>query len=370
MEEADAATHPEQKENGATDANGGSHMPNLMSVVSPRISGDVTFGSDITQEHTDMLKTILQHQIKVGENEDVIEESMALFAEDINLARQTLRNLEHVSSVEKEEQEGSDASEHEKEIPTDWPYDRLKTKMKNLYKDFIFLVNGRERHGWTSLDIGDSQYKMWERESEVSGEDKPYILKIQAQMDVDPLKVMQLVRESDGKKRMRWDSENLCQINVTSQGRTVAVPGIRLLRCVMQKNRTDVPLHRKFEIVESFIKAPSGLGLFVSTRRYLISQWTMHNAKDKEIIILSHSIDDRRYPCPADVVDATGFGGFRIVYDDTMESCHVTMVTHICPHGNIPSNIVKWGKQQLLKLMKKIHKNCQDSAYREIYGDE
>lgn len=335
------------------------------------------------QKDLDSVKFSMENS---GQKQGDIEDALKLLEKYPQLAAQTAKDFEKMQETQSNTHETVTLSEVQrlynennqllKGVKSPWTYRKLRKSMKEQYEQFINLINGREKEGWVKVDPGeDYEHSLWEKENDE--DDNVYILKASCLMNVDHLRVKTLMTNTDFKKRMRWDPNNLCQVNKTAEdGSIEIIPGIRLLRSVTRspkKHPTDVevPLHQKFSIVESYIKPPTMFGgiqiPLVAIRRYLTSQWVLHNKKQKEWVILTHSLEDPRYPLFDGMVDATGFGGVRISYDDD-KTCVVTIIAHINPGGYIPASVVKWGKDKLVTLLKQIKAGCKDDLYNDVYG--
>lgn len=342
--------------------------------------------------HQRNLEFIKYCMIAGGDTMENVKEALTILKDDPVSANQTASNFERIRGAQTQGPVKKSSKAHlnhyekvqkAKTVKSRWTYKKLRHSMKKQYEQFIVLINGDEEYGWRSVDLGnDTEHFLWEKEAEDEDGDEEesdiYILKASCHMKARPERVVELMTNTNYEKRMRWDPDNLCQVNMAAEdGSVKIVPGIRLLRSISRpKKKTlsnkDVPSHHKYSIVESYIKPPSMfLGIPVpgiAIRRYLVSQWVLHNEKHKEYVILTHSIEDERYPLYKGMVDATGFGGVRIVYDEDEQSCNVTIVAHINPGGNIPSTVVKWAKNSLVTLLKKIKAGCQDPLYSEVYG--
>lgn len=344
-------------------------------------------GDDISdfQKNLEFVKTAM---VESKQTEEDIESAFKLLSNDPKLAAQTARNFKNMRKTQVVGQENvilsalqelyNKKNQESKSVKSSWTYKRLRKSMKNQYDKFVVFINEDEKDGWDKVDLGEhSKCSLWEKQND--NDNDIYILKASCQMDVDPSRVMTLMTNTDYNKRMRWDPDNLCQVNKTAENGSIEIiPGIRLLRSVTRHpkitpSEKEVPLHQKFSIVESYIKPPTMFANIpipgVSIRRYLTSQWVFHNKEYNEWVILTHSLKDSRYPLFDGMVDATGFGGVRIEYDNEEKtSCIVTIIAHINPGGNIPQTVVKWGKSQLVTLLGKINSGCEDELYTEIYG--
>ena len=337
------------------------------------------------EEHAKHLSMIEGHMRHNGSEESTISFTVNILKNDRAVAKQTAENFDFIQEERKPKSKLSRRQLNDQNLynkinksagkeKTHWTYKTLRREMKKQYDRFTDLVRGDESVRWNQVDTGDDIHFLWEIDRE---EDSAYILKASCHMEVPPDRVVKLMTDTNFAKRMRWDPDNLCEVNITAEdGSTEVVPGIRLLRSISRPGKLGskaekLQLHQKYEIVESYIKPPTMfLGIpvpGVATRRYLVSQWVFQNTRDMEWIILTHSIDDPRYPLFKGMVDAKGFGGVRVEYDEEGSECHVTIIAHINPGGNIPSSVIKWGKTQLIVLLQKIKAGCQDPLYTDIY---
>jgi len=360
--------------------------------------GSVCYDPNKQYSHAEVIDIVVAYMRSTGETEKQVAEVRNTLVESEEVARQTLKNFITIAkqngtleadgkfvfsatAANKRQIRYAKRNAEAKTAKSEWTYKKLRKSMMGYYENFIRLVNGDETDGWDPVDLGENcTTQLWEQDKQSDDEETIYVLKVKDNLPVKPERIVKLMTDTDFQKRMRWDPDNLCSVNVSAEdGSKVIVPGLRLLRAIVApakngKDTHNAPINKQYRIVECYLKPPSvfmGIPIpGVAIRRYITSQWCYHDENNREYIILTHSIEDPRFPLFQGMVDATGFGGLRIQYDEKRTKCVVTMVGHINPGGNIPASIVKWGKTQLADLLKKIKKGCDDPLYTDVYGEE
>lgn len=218
-----------------------------------------------------------------------------------------------------------------------------------------------------------------------------YLFRLEARVNAPAYRIAHVSRDVNFLTRCQWDGADLKPVRLTHSrtGEVVMLPPVRrrcspIIRPYSKKHQQQAmqkcgraPMDRQLEIIETFVHPPVIAGVVVpgiATRRFLAVQWGEYNTSKREYMLLTSSIedvpkDDAIFGCPAECVDVTGFAGMRLIVDRGNPAVtHVTMITAIDPHGNIPTVAVSWGRDKLLQRAQLIERVCQDDQFSAIYG--
>ena len=267
----------------------------------------------------------------------------------------------------------AEEQERMRDLAAQYRFNDYKGMMKRAYQHFIELINGTKDDGWTPVEHDRGRdYLLQELDTEGSAY---YVLRASRNIQAQAARVATIMSDTDFDRKMRWDADSLSRISVvTPEGEEASLPGLRLLHRMYNPPRdgsTEIPVHKMFEVVESYVSAPKVLGLKmpVATRRFLVLQWRFYNPRSREWVIISKTIVHPHFPPPEGVIDVEGFAGCRILESDSDPGrCHLTMIANVDPKGWIPKEVIKWGRTQLLGLTDKVERGCADPLFTEVYG--